>query len=166
MSRGQRTWNITVPLIVVSGFLTFLVAAWVGFGNPQRAALIVVLTELALVSVAVIGVLVAERLAEWFGTDWSNDRTALVLRDAPGQRSRITASRLTEPDPDPKPTETLDRQIQMYLRRTCWELAPPAAPAPEPTRYREEPATERRPAPVSNERRTPTTRTPPSRNRR
>ena len=164
MTRGQRTLNITVPMLLVSGFVTFLVGGWIDLNNPLRAAMVVVLWELALVTVAVIGVLSVEWLAEWFGVEWPKDPAPAVLRDDPLVRRPTQSarppieSRSVEAD-EWQPT-VIDRQVQMFLRRVCWELVSvPTQTAPAHPYETHQRPVEKTPL---NERRPGPTRMPPS----
>lgn len=107
----RRTVRIFVALTGAAFTLTYLLADWVGFDRPVQAALIVLLTCLALIAMAILAIVVAQRFFETIDTDepYSAPRTL----SAPRARGVFA-----------NPLRSADGGLDGYLRRIYREVAP------------------------------------------
>lgn len=106
----RRTVRIFVALTGVAFSLTYLLADWVGFGNPVQAALIVMLVCLAMIAMAILVIVIAQRFFEVLDADEPHTTPRAVAPRARGVFA--TAQRRGESG------------LDGYLRRIYREVAP------------------------------------------
>ena len=121
-SLGKKTVSLTFPLCAISGFLTFMLALWLGANHPIKAAVFVVLAELFLISAAIFGLILMERCADAFGLVWNKETHGFFVSPPVNQ---VDATRKSPLVPG------LDRQIQLYFRRIVAEMSPIYAGQPD-----------------------------------